>query len=181
MKTLALTSLAVFSLSILSFQTLLGQSKSEPIKEVWNELSNQFIRRAELYNSLVNEVSDSIAKKKMSVDKSLNAISKQEKTYYANLTNLLNKIQLPDSITLINVENLNDSLTQTFTKFIIIINSRPEFKTYSSFRSFQSQIEGTENRINRGIDMFNTTCKNSSYVSLYYKAKHSTNATQVKF
>src|SRR5690606_11622014 len=52
-------------------------------------------------------------------------------------------------------QNAQDQLSGAFSRLLVTVERYPELKTTDAFRDFQTQIEGTENRINKARNDFN--------------------------
>lgn len=122
---------------------------NEGVKSQWGQVENSYQRRADLIPNLVNTVQ---------------GVAKFER---GTLTDVIQARAKATSVT-INPNNLNqeqiskfqraqDGLNSTLSRLLFSVERYPELKATQNFSELQSQLEGTENRINIERNRFNET------------------------
>ena len=109
------------------------------------------------------------------------------------------KVDINDPASLEAYQKAQANLQGSFSRLMAVAENYPDLKTTSAFRDFQTQIEGTENRINvarqdynKSIEDYNLRVKRFPSVILarlfgynekpYYKADEGTEkAPDIKF
>lgn len=120
---------------------------NEETKNGWGQVENAYQRRSDLLPNLVNTVKGAANFEKSTLREVIQARAK------ATSVN-------------INAENLNQSqidkfqaaqegLGSSLSRLLVSVERYPELKATQNFRELQSQIEGTENRINVQRNRFN--------------------------
>jgi LemA protein len=66
-------------------------------------------------------------------------------------------VDVNDSTSLQKFQQAQAQLQGSFSRLMAVAEAYPDLKTTKSFQDFQTQIEGTENRINQARRDFNTT------------------------
>ena len=124
---------------------------NEKVKSQWGQVENSYQRRLDLIPNLVNTVRGSINFEKRTLIEVIQARAKAT-SIIVNSNNLsqnqINKFQSAQ-------EGLNSSLN----RLLVSIERYPELKAIQNFTELQSQIEGTENRINLERNRFNEEVK----------------------
>ncbi|WGH27466.1 MAG: LemA family protein [Candidatus Bostrichicola ureolyticus] len=119
---------------------------NEQVKTQWGQVENSYQRRADLIPNLVNIVK---------------GVSKFEKSTIIEVT----KARANATYSMINdnlsQEKLNkfnkaqELLHNSINKLLVTVEKYPELKSTENFLELQSQLEGTENRINIERNRFN--------------------------
>ena len=118
-----------------SFQVL-----DEQVKSNWSEVLNQYQRRSDLIQNLVNTVQ---------------GFANQEKDVLVNITEARSRVGLIQaSPELINNPEAfqkflaaQNELKGSLSRLLIVAENYPQLKSDANFRDLQAQLEGTENRI----------------------------------
>ncbi len=119
----------------------------ESVESAWSTVETQYQRRADLYNSVVNTIKGSANFEQETLNSVIEARSK------ATSINIDADNLTPEKIA--EFQNAQDQLSGAFSRLLVTVERYPELKTTDAFRDFQTQIEGTENRINKARNDFN--------------------------
>jgi LemA protein len=72
----------------------------------------------------------------------------------------------PESIQ--QFQQAQDQLSSAFNRLLVTVERYPTLQTTQQFRDFQTQIEGTENRINKARDDFNLSVQDyNTYIKKF--------------
>jgi LemA protein len=112
----------------------------QAVKSQWAQVENQYQRRADLVPNLVETVKGAAAFEKDTFTAVTEARSKvgQVKLDASNLNNPAAFAQF---------QQAQDGLSSALSRLMVVIEKYPELKATENFRTLQSQLEGTENRI----------------------------------
>jgi len=126
--------------------------KSQDTQSKWAQVESQYQRRTDLYNSVVKTIQGSAAFEQNTLREVIEARSKATSIQVdpSKLT--------PESIAA--YQAAQSQLSGAFGRLIAVAEQYPDLKTTQAFRDFQTQIEGTENRINKARDDFNLSVQN---------------------
>ena len=113
-------------------------SGDQGVKRSWSNVETNYQRRVDLYNSVIKVVEGSANFEKSTLKDVIEARSKATSI----------KVDINDPASLQAYQNAQASLQGSFSKLLAIAENYPDLKTTQAFRDFQTQIEGTENRIN---------------------------------
>jgi LemA protein len=117
------------------------------VKNSWSNVQTNYQRRTDLYNSVVKTIQGSASFEKSTLREVLEARSKAT-SVQVNLDN-------PQSLQ--QYQQAQNQLQGAFGRLLAVAEAYPDLKTTQAFRDFQTQIEGTENRINIARQDFNKT------------------------
>lgn len=112
----------------------------ENVTAAWAQVDNQYQRRADLINNLVNTVKGYASHEKETLEDVTKA-RQQAAQYNLNAQDLSN----PEALK--NFEQAQQSLTGALSRMLLVVEQYPDLKANQNFLSLQSQLEGTENRI----------------------------------
>lgn len=162
----------------------------EDVKSQWGKIDNAYQRRADLIPNLVNIVKGASEFEKETL---LEVIKARSNINTINVKNLNQK-------EIDNYQNRQNGLNSTLNRLLITVEKYPEIKSITNFSELQSQIEGTENRINVERNRFNESVQlynqyrnkfpnfllanffNNFYEKGYFKAeKNSKNVPDIDF
>ena len=135
----------------------------EAVKSSWAQVENQLQRRYDLIPNLVETVK---------------GYAKQEKDVLVEVTNARARVggatTVPDKI------SANNELSGALSRLLVVVERYPDLKSNQNFLSLQSQLEGTENRIeiarrdyNAAVQDYNTelvTIPGSLWAATLYKS-----------
>ena len=186
-----LISLAAFVLIVLfwgcnGYNSLV--SADQGVQKVWSNVETNYQRRTDLYSSVIKTIEGSANFEKSTLREVLEARSKATQI----------KVDINDQASLQAYQKAQAGLQSSFSRLMAVAENYPDLKTTAAFRDFQTQIEGTENRINvarqdynKAIEDYNLRVKRFPSVILarlfgysdkpYYKADEGTEkAPEVK-
>lgn len=126
------------------------------IKKVWGDVETQYQRRTDLYSAVIKTIEGSANFEKTTLKEVLAA--------RASATQV--KVDINDPATLEKYQAAQGQLQSAFGRLMAVAEAYPDLKTTKSFQDFQTQIEGTENRIgvarkdyNKAVEDYNLTVK----------------------
>lgn len=113
-------------------------SADQNVKKVWSNVETNYQRRTDLYSSVIKTVEASANFEKSTLREVVEARAKA--------TSVTVDINDPKSLELFQQAQAN--LQGSMSRLIASFENYPDLKTTRQFQDFQTQIEGTENRIN---------------------------------
>lgn len=122
-------------------------TKSQDVQGKWAQVESQYQRRTDLYNSVVKTIQGSASFEQNTLVEVINARAKA-----TQITVDPSKLT-PESIAA--YQEAQTQLSGAFGRLMAVAEAYPDLKTTQAFQDFQTQIEGTENRINKARDDFN--------------------------
>ena len=179
--------LILFGMGCSGYNGLVTADQS--VKKSWGNVETNYQRRVDLYNQIIDIIESSQKFEKSTLIDVQNARSKATEI----------KVDINDPASLAAYQKAQANLQGSFSRLMAVAESYPNLKTTDAFRDFQTQIEGTENRINvarqdynKAIEDFNLRVKRFPSVILarlfgynekpYYKADEGTEkAPDIKF
>ena len=129
--------LIVFSLGACGWRSI--PIATNNVEAAWAEVDNQYKRRADLIPNLVNTVKGYATHEKEALQAVIEARAKATQTSVH--VNDLNPT------TLKQFEAAQSWLTNALSRLLLVVEQYPNLKANENFLSFQTQLEGTENRI----------------------------------
>ena len=113
----------------------------EQVNAAWGNLQSEYQRRSDLIPNLVATVQ---------------GYAKQERDVLVEVTNAraratsvtVSPAQLSDPAAVANFEQAQTALSGSLGRLLVSVEKYPDLKSNEQFLNLQSQIEGTENRIN---------------------------------
>jgi len=117
------------------------------VKQSWSNVETNYQRRTDLYNSVVKTIQGSANFEKSTLNDVISARAKAT-SVQVNLDN-------PQSLQ--QYQQAQNQLQGAFGRLLAVAEAYPDLKTTKAFQDFQTQIEGTENRINIARQDFNQT------------------------
>lgn len=121
----------------------------QEVKTKWGNVETNYQRRTDLYNSVIKTIEGSANFEKGTLTEVVNARSKA--------TSMNVNIDDPESLKA--YQNAQAGLQSSFSKLLAVVENYPDLKTTAAFQGFQTQIEGTENRINVARQDYNAAVK----------------------
>lgn len=112
--------------------------QDQQVQQVWSNVETQYQRRTDLYSSVIKTIEGSANFEKSTLTSVINA--------RAQATSV--KVDINDPATLAKYQAAQGELQNAFSKLMAVSEAYPDLKTTKAFQDFQTQIEGTENRIN---------------------------------
>ena len=129
----------------------------EGTKEAWADVESSYQRRNDLIGNLVKTVQGAADFERKTLREVIEARAKATSTTIdaSNLT----------AENIAQFQQAQSGLSGALSKLLVSIERYPELKANQNFVELQSQLEGTENRINIARDRFNDAVKPyNSYV-----------------
>jgi LemA protein len=113
-------------------------SADQDVKKVWSNVETNYQRRTDLYSSIIKTVEASANFEKSTLQAVVEARAKATSI----------NVDINDPASLEAYQKAQANLQGSFSRLIASFEAYPDLKTTQAFRDFQTQIEGTENRIN---------------------------------
>ncbi|MEO5984415.1 MAG: LemA family protein [Ferruginibacter sp.] len=110
----------------------------QSVKKSWSNVETNYQRRTDLYSSVIRTIEGSANFEKSTLREVLEARSKATSV----------QVNVDDPASLAAYQQAQSQLQGSFSKLLAVVEAYPDLKTTTAFRDFQTQIEGTENRIN---------------------------------
>lgn len=119
----------------------------EDAKTKWSNVESAYQRRNDLIGNLVKTVQGAAEFEKSTLTDVINARAKATSTTIdaSNLT----------AANIAQFQQAQSGLTGALSKLLVSVERYPDLKANKNFLELQSQLEGTENRINVARDRFN--------------------------
>src|SRR5258706_4556930 len=108
------------------------------VKKSWGNVETNYQRRTDLYSSVIKTVEASANFEKSTLTEVVAARAKATSI----------NVDINDQASLDKYQQAQGQLQSSFGKLLAIAESYPDIKSTAAFKDFQTQIEGTENRIN---------------------------------
>jgi len=145
------------------------QGLDENVKAAWSEVQNQYQRRADLIQNLVNVVKGYAAHEQDTLEAVTEARAK-----VGALQVTPQMVNDPQAFR--KFEDAQAGLTSALSRLMVVVERYPDLKANQSFLDLQSQLEGTENRIavarTRYIDAVNAYNKMVRYFPTNLTARY---------
>lgn len=142
------------------------------VQKVWGNVETNYQRRTDLYNSVIKTIEGSANFEKSTLKEVINARAAATQV----------KVDINDPESLAKYQAAQGQLQSAFGRLMAIAEAYPDLKTTKAFQDFQTQIEGTENRINvarqdynKAVESYNLkvrTFPNNIFASIFgFKTK----------
>lgn len=135
-------------LAILAFVLILGVwgcggynglvKGDQNVKKTWGNVETNYQRRTDLYSSVIKTIEASANFEKSLLKDVVEARAKLGST----------TVNVDDQASLDKYQQAQGQMQGAFSRLMGYVENYPDIKTTKSFQDFQTQIEGTENRIN---------------------------------
>jgi LemA protein len=112
----------------------------QAVKSQWAQVENQYQRRADLVPNLVETVKGAANFEKDTFTAVTEARAKVGQTK-------LDVNSLNDPAAFAKFQQAQDGLSSALSRLMVVVEKYPELKATENFKTLQSQLEGTENRI----------------------------------
>jgi len=122
-------------------------SADQNVKKVWGNVETNYQRRTDLYSSVIKTVEASANFEKSTLNAVVEARAK------ATAIN----VDINDQASMDRYQQAQGQLQSSFGRLLAVAENYPDLKTTKAFQDFQTQIEGTENRINTARTDYNTS------------------------
>ncbi len=136
--------------SISKYNGLIAQEES--LSAQWSNVESSYQRRADLIPNLVSTVKGYADFEQKTLTDVIEARAKAT-SITVDPSNLSN-----ESIN--QFQQAQDGLSQSLGRLLVSVERYPDLKANQNFLALQSQLEGTENRINVERNRYNTAVKN---------------------
>jgi LemA protein len=120
------------------------------VKTSWSNVETNYQRRTDLYGSVIKVIEGSANFEKSTLTEVIAARAKATSV----------QVNVNDSASLGQYQRAQAQLQGSFSRLMAVAEAYPDLKTTQQFQDFQTQIEGTENRINVARRDFNATVNN---------------------
>ena len=137
--------------------------KQETAKTQWANVESAYQRRADLIPDLVNTVKGYASHEKETLEGVIQARANATKTTID-----------PTNITpaqMAAFQKAQSGLSGALSKLMVVVEKYPDLKANQSFLELQSQLEGTENRINVERNRYNNVAKDYNVFTRKFPAK----------
>jgi LemA protein len=119
-----------------AYNNLIGVDQQ--VKTKWGNVETNYQRRTDLYNSVIKTIEGSANFEKSTLTQVIEARAKATSI----------QVNTSDPKSLEAYQNAQAGLQSSFGRLLAVAENYPDLKTTAAFQGFQTQIEGTENRIN---------------------------------
>lgn len=109
----------------------------QTVQTAWSNVETNYQRRTDLYNSVVKTIQGSANFEKSTLEAVIQARSKATSV----------QVDINDPNSLAQYQAAQGQLQSAFGRLLAVAEAYPQLQTTQAFRDFQTQIEGTENRI----------------------------------
>jgi LemA protein len=123
----------------------------EQVKSQWANVENQYQRRADLINNLVNTVKGYAQHEQSTLQGVVEARAKAT-SVTIDPTNLNDQ-------TMAQFQQAQGELSSALSRLLVSVEAYPDLKANQNFLDLQAQLEGTENRIATERTRFNDTAQ----------------------
>lgn len=130
-----------------AYNNLIGVDQD--VKTKWGNVETNYQRRTDLYNSVIKTIEGSANFEKSTLTEVVQARAKA-----TSIT-----VDANDPKSLEAYQNAQAGLQSSFSRLLAVAENYPDLKTTAAFQGFQTQIEGTENRINVARQDYNAAVK----------------------
>ena len=135
-------------------------TKNENTAKMWGNVESQYQRRFDMYGNLVSVIKGSANFEKSTLTAVIEARSQATK-----VTVDASKLT-PESIA--QFQQAQQNLSSSFSKMLLVVEQYPDIKTTAQYQDFETNIVGTENRINKSRDDFNAAIQDyNTYIKLF--------------
>ena len=131
----------------------------EQVKATWSQVENQYQRRADLIPNLVETVKGYAAQEKSTLTAVVEARAK-----VGGLQATKDLLNNPEALK--KFEQAQSQLGNALQRLMVVVERYPDLKSNQNFLALQSQLEGTENRINvarvrfnKAVEVFNVSIR----------------------
>jgi LemA protein len=123
------------------------KAADQSVKNAWSNVETNYQRRTDLYSSVIKTVEASANFEKSLLKDVVEARAKLGST----------TVNVDDQASLDKYQQAQGQMRSAFSNLMGYVENYPDIKTTKSFQDFQTQIEGTENRINVARQDYNKT------------------------
>ena len=156
-RLILLNMLLVFLLFVLGgcgYNTM--QQQEEAVQKAWGDVESTLQRRSDLIPNLVSVVKGYAAHEKETLQAVVEARAK------ATSVNLTAK-DLGNPQAMQRLQEAQGQLSSALSRLMVVVERYPDLKANQNFLDLQSQLEGTENRINVARQRYNAAVESFNY------------------
>jgi LemA protein len=135
------------------------QANEEAVKAAWGDVESAYQRRADLIPNLVTVVKKYAQHERETLTAVIEARAKTGQV-------TLSADKLDDPAALAQFQQAQSALSSTLSRLMVVVERYPDLKANQNFLDLQTQLEGTENRINvarqrynKSVETFNTSIR----------------------
>lgn len=121
-------------------------TSDQGVKTAWSNVETNYQRRTDLYNSVIKTIEGSANFEKSTLKEVIAARASATSVH----------VDVNDSASLGQYQRAQQQLAGSFSRLIAVAEAYPDLKTTQQFADFQTNIAGTENRINVARRDFNS-------------------------
>ena len=143
---IVLISTTLFALGGCGYNSL--QVQEESVFKAWSDVESTLQRRGDLIPNLVETVKGYAKHEAETLEAVINARAKATSTQ-------LSTDDLSNSAAMAQFQEAQGNLTSSLGKLMLVVERYPDLKANQNFLDLQSQLEGTENRINVARQRYN--------------------------
>lgn len=125
------------------------QVQEESVSKAWADVESTIQRRGDLIPNLVETVKGYAKHEADTLEAVINARSKATSVQ-------LSPDDLSNPAAMAKFQEAQSSLTSALSKMMLVVERYPDLKANQNFLDLQSQLEGTENRINVARQRYNS-------------------------
>jgi LemA protein len=140
--------LIVLTLNGCGYNTL--QMKEEAVSKAWADIESNLQRRNDLIPNLVETVKGYAGHEKETMTQVTEARSKASSIQ-------LTAADLSNPAAMQKLQEAQSGLSSALSRLMVVVEKYPDLKANQNFLNLQSQLEGTENRINVARQRYNKT------------------------
>ncbi|HUR65228.1 MAG TPA: LemA family protein [Chitinophagaceae bacterium] len=123
------------------------KAADQSVKKSWGNVETNYQRRTDLYSSVIKTIEASANFEKSLLKDVVEARAKLGST----------TVNVDDQASMDKYQQAQGQMQGAFSRLMGYVENYPDIKTTKSFQDFQTQIEGTENRINVARQDYNKT------------------------
>ncbi|HXD78840.1 MAG TPA: LemA family protein [Puia sp.] len=121
-------------------------TSDQGVKTAWSNVETNYQRRTDLYNSVIKTIEGSANFEKSTLKEVIAARASATSVH----------VDVNDSASLGQYQRAQQQLAGSFSRLMAVAEAYPDLKTTQQFADFQTNIAGTENRINVARRDFNS-------------------------
>ncbi len=131
--------------------------KDQAVQKLWSDVESQYQRRFDMYGNIVSVIKGSANFEKSTLEAVIEA------------RNTASKITVdPSKLTPESIQQFQQAQDNLKNQINIVFERYPDLKTTAQYQDFQTNIVGTENRINKARDDFNAGVQDyNSYIKRF--------------
>lgn len=124
------------------------------VKKTWGNVETNYQRRTDLYSSVIKTIEASA-----NFEKSLLKDVVEARAKLGSVT-----VNVDDQASMDKYQQAQGQMKGAFSNLLGYVENYPDIKTTKSFQDFQTQIEGTENRINVARQDYNKSVESYNLI-----------------